>query len=617
MKDFSEELKRLPEQPGVYIMRNAADVIIYVGKAVSLKNRVRSYFQKGTPKSPKVQAMVDNIDHFEYIVVDTEVEALVLESNFIKEHAPKYNILLRDDKQYPYIKLTNERFPRILKVRSVQNDNATYFGPYPNAYAVNEIIDLLQRVYKIRTCNLNFDRGQSLKRPCLNFYIGTCPAPCVGLADEEAYLQNVKEVEAFLKGRTSEIRAMLTTRMHEASDALRFEQAARYRDDLMHLDALMEKQKVTFTSGKDADIIGMARGVNHVTIQVFFLRGGKVVDREHFTVKREFQESAEEIMGSFLMQFYLDATYVPKEILIETEPEDAGVIRDFLSDKKGQKVNLHVPQRGNKSSLMETVRANAEEQLKKVERREEKKERSQDRGVRELESLLGLEQIHRVEAYDVSNISGVQNVGSMIVYEREAKQPKEYRKFKIKTVEGPDEYGSQREMLERRFDRALEALEKGEMDAGFGALPSIVMMDGGKGQVNVCLEVLGERNFDIPVIGLVKDDKHRTRGVIYDNREYEVDIRSALYKYLYAVQEEVHRFAINYHRQLRGKDMVKTELDEIKGVGEVRKKALLTEFGSVDKIKKATLEELEQCPGMTRASASAVYAHFQKGEENG
>ena len=615
MKDFSQQLAGLPKSPGVYLMYDKDDEIIYVGKAISLRSRVSSYFQKSQRgKSPKVLAMVEHVDRFEYIRVDNEVEALVLESNFIKEHKPKYNILLRDDKQYPYIRIKKEMFPRIQKVRRVEDDGSRYFGPYPNAYAVNGVIQLLQRVCKIRTCNLDFSKGARLSRPCLNYYIDQCPAPCIGLADEEVYDQTIEAAENFLKGKDRELRDYLTKEMMEAADRLEFERAARFRDDLTNLDSLLEKQQVSFAGGQDADIIAMARGSSAVTVQVFFLRGGKIVNREHFSMVGEFQEESPAILSSFIKQYYLDVSYLPKEILLEFEPDDLPLIRRFLDQKKGQKVNVIIPQRGKKSALMDTVRMNAEEQLRKAEQRLAKKERNKDRGVADLENLLGLEPLKRIEAYDVSNISGVQNVGSMVVYRREDKQPKEYRKFRLRTVDGIDEYASQREMLSRRLRHGLEDREKGLIDTGFGSLPSLIIMDGGKGQVNLAEELVAESGLVIPVVGLIKDDRHRTKSLLYKNEEYPLDPRSPLYRFLYAVQEEVHRFAINYHRRMREKDMTKSELDDIPGIGPKRRQALLQSFGSLDEIRKAEPRDLAEVQGISRSLAETVYAYFHKGK---
>lgn len=617
MKDFSESLKDLPESPGVYLMYDAQGTIIYVGKAVNLRRRVRSYFAPN-PKdhTPKVRAMVSHVDHFEYIIVENEVEALVLESNFIKEHAPKYNIILRDDKQYPFIKLTREKFPRLLKVRKIEDDGASYFGPYPNAYAVNDIIRLLQRVYKIRSCSLDLDAGKTLSRPCLNYYIDQCPAPCVGIADEEEYLKNIREVRDFLNGKDGKIRAMLKEKMEKAAKGLHFERAAHFRDDLYSLDELKAKQTVTFTSGKDADFVAFARGTAEITAEVFFVRDGKVVDRVHFSMDTPYQEEPGEIVSSFLKQFYFESVYVPGEILVETEPSDKEAIEKYLSQRMERKVEIRVPLRGDKRDLLDIVRGNAQEALVQNERRRDRRERNKDKGIKALEELLGLSDLDRIEAYDISNISGVQNVGSMVVFSRERKNPKEYRKFKIRTVEGPDEYASQREMLSRRFDHGLKDRAEGRSTTtGFGAFPSLILMDGGKGQVHLAEEILEERDLSIPVAGLVKDDKHQTRALFYREKEYPLDPSTPLYKYLYVIQEEVHRFAISYHRKLRNKDMVRSELDEIKGIGKKRRLGLLRAFGTVEGVKKASAEELAQADSMNAAAARAVYNHFHNESE--
>lgn len=619
MKDFSEALKNLPDGPGVYLMMDAEGTIIYVGKAINLKRRVRSYFVPSPlGKTPKVRAMVEHVDHFEYVRVGTELEALVLESNFIKEHAPKYNIILRDDKQYPFIKVTREKFPRLLKVRRIEDDGAAYFGPYPNAYAVNDIIRLLQRVYGIRTCSLDLEAGQSLSRPCLNYFIGQCPAPCVGEADEEAYLLKIQKIKDFLKGKDGPIRDQLKEKMQEASDSLHFERAAHFRDDLLHLDALQERQKVTFTSGKDADFIAFARGSAQITVEVFFVRDGKVVDRVHFSMEAPFQEEAEEIISSFLKQFYSEAAYIPGEILVETEPCDRAAIEEYLSSRMERKVRIRVPQRGDKKDLLDTVRGNAEEALIQNEERRARRERNKDQGIRALEDLLDLKDLSRIEAYDISNLSGVQNVGSMVVYERERKNPKEYRKFRIRSVDGPDEYASQREMLSRRFDHGLEDRSSVKSpETGFGVFPSLILMDGGKGQVHLAQEILQKRGLSIPVAGLIKDDSHQTRSIFYEEKEIPLDRTTPLYRYLYAIQEEVHRFAISYHRQVRSKDMVRSELDEIKGIGKKRRLGLLRAFGSVENIKKASAEELAQAEAMTLKSAQRVYDHFHQKAPSG
>lgn len=617
MKDFSEALRAVPEEPGVYLMRDRDNTIIYVGKAINLRRRVRSYFTPSSHgKTAKVLAMVEHVDHFDYIVVDNEVEALVLESNFIKEHRPKYNILLRDDKQYPYIEIPREKFPRLLKVRHAGQDGGMYFGPFPNAYAVNDTIRLLQRLYSIRTCRLDFDRGQTLPRPCLNYFIGQCDAPCVGRADEAAYMARMDQVSELLKGQDQPLRTMLKEKMHAAAEALDFEKAAGFRDDLKNLDALQERQKVSFTGGQDADVIALARGTSQLTVQVFFVRGGRMVDSENFRINGEFQDDAGDVMSSFLKQFYLESPYVPAEILVDTMPTDGEAIRAFLSSKRGRKVVLRVPQRGDKMAMLKKAQDNAEEQLMKDERRAETKERNKDRGIQQLEEIVG-RTLHRVEAYDISNISGVQNVGSMVVYAREKKIPKEYRKFRIRTVDGPDEYASQREMLERRFDHGLCDQAEGKTETGFGVFPDVILMDGGKAQVHIAEEVLAARGLSIPVIGLVKDDKHTTRALLFKGEEIVPDARSPLYRYLYAIQEEVHRFAIQYHRKMRSKEMVQSELDEIAGIGPKKRTALLKAFGSVKKMRAATVEALRDVPGISQKNAEAIRAYFDRSTDNG
>ncbi len=612
MKDFRAQLNELPDKPGVYLMFDPDGEIIYVGKAINLKRRVSSYFTKSRKgKGPKVNAMVEHVDRFEFIVVDNEVEALVLESNFIKEHEPKYNILLRDDKQYPYICISREKFPRILKVRQVKDDRAEYYGPFPNAYAVNDTINLLQGIFKIRNCNLDFDKGQTLKRPCLNYFIDRCPGPCVGKADEKAYESAVDRLRDFLKGKDREIREFLNEKMQEASSELNYERAARFRDDLLNLDRLKEKQTVSFTGGKDYDAVAFAAGRSTICVQVLFIRRGKLVDREHFRMSELYREEASEIVSSFLKQFYIKATYIPNEVLVDTYPDDGQGIEAFLTSKKGSRVSLHIPKRGEKKSIMDMAKSNAQMELDRIEKRIERRERNKDRGIKELESLLGLKNIDRIESYDISNISGVHNVGSMVVYRREKKESKEYRKFKIRTVEGADDYGSQREMLERRFDHGLKDRAEGKsLNTGFACFPDLILMDGGRGQVSLAEEVLRERKLNIPVVGMVKDERHITRAIFFRSEEIMLDPRSQAYKFLYAVQEEVHRFAIAYHRKLRGKEMVRSELDQIKGIGRKRKTALLKAFGSIDAIKKADIEALSAVEGMNRRSARSVYEYF-------
>ncbi len=610
--DIEQELNKLPDRPGVYLMKDEEDEIIYVGKAISLKKRVRSYFNNDKNKHPKVIAMVKRIVSFEYIIVGNEVEALVLESNLIKEKKPKYNILLRDDKTYPFIKVTNEKFPRIQKTRIVSNDGATYFGPYPNAFAVNEIIDMLHEIYPIRNCNLDFDKGLSLERPCLNYFIGRCPAPCIGIADEEKYMDDINEITNFLRGRTNKLVKFLEENMKKNAAELNFEVAAKYRDYLEKIDVLMQKQRISKAGDQDIDLISLARGDRYACVQVFFMRSAKVVDSEHFILKDDFREESSEIISSFMKQYYLDASYIPKEILVDHMPEDNQTISDFLTGKRGTKVNITEPKRGEKVDLLEIVRKNAKESLNKYEEKQRKRERVVPLGYEMFLQLLDIESAERIEAYDISNISGVQSVGSMVVYTMGTKDSKEYRKFKIKTIEGADDYGSLREVLQRRLSRGIKESEKNS-STGFGRLPNLIIMDGGKGQVSTALKVLEEFNLDIPVVGLVKDDKHRTRGILYKGREHNLKVSSPVYRFIYSIQEEAHRFAINYHRKLREQELVNSVLDDIPGVGKARRTELLRHFKSVENVKKANLEELKEVPKMTEKVAENILDYFSKG----
>lgn len=593
-------------------MKDIDDEVIYVGKAISLKKRVRSYFNNDKNKHPKVVAMVKRIVSFEYIIVGNEVEALVLESNLIKEKKPKYNILLRDDKTYPFIKVTNEKFPRILKTRIVKNDGAIYYGPYPNAFAVNEIIDMLHEIYPIRSCNLDFDKGASLERPCLNYYIGRCPAPCVGLADEEKYMGYIDEIVEFLKGKTGKLTDYLNEQMKIKAAELNFEVAAKYRDYLQKIDVLMQKQRISKAGDQDIDLISLARGDRHACVMIFFMRSAKIVDSEHFILKDDFREEHGEIISSFIKQYYLDASYIPKEILVDHMPSDSTAIEDFLSGKRGTKVNVREPKRGEKVDLLEIVRKNAKESLLKYEEKQRKRERVVPLGYEMFVEMLELDSAERIEAYDISNISGVQSVGSMVVFTNGSKDSKEYRKFKIKTIIGSDDYGSMREVLERRLTRGLKEMVKNN-NTGFGRLPNLIIMDGGKGQVSIAQSVLDEFNLNIPVAGLVKDDKHRTRGILYRGEEIGLKVSSPVYRFLYSIQEEAHRFAINYHRKLREKELVNSVLDEIPGVGKARRTEILKHFKSVENVKKASLEELKEVPKMTEKVARNIIDFFAKG----
>ncbi|TCU74019.1 excinuclease ABC subunit C [Tissierella praeacuta] len=619
MFNIEEELKKLPDKPGVYIMKAQNDEIIYVGKAISLRKRVRQYFQSGKNNPPKVNAMVKHISEFEYIIVDNEIEALILEANLIKKYKPKYNILLRDDKQYPYIKVTvNESYPRVMKTRKVVKDGAKYFGPYPSVYAVNDSIEIIRSLYPLRTCNRNLEKDIGKTRPCLNFYIGRCLGACQGNVDQNKYMEMVEEILLFLNGKEDKLVNIIENKMKEAAKNLDFELAAKYRDQINSLKLLHEKQKIVSTTNIiDQDIIGMARGIEEVCIQIFFIRGGKIVGREHFILDDIFEDDRKEILSSFIKQFYIGASYVPKEIIIEEEFQDIEIITKWLSEKKGSKVNILVPKRGEKIELIEMVRKNALDMLNQYGDKFLKKARENQKALEELQNILDISnELNRIEAFDISNISGVESVGSMVVFEKGEAKKSDYRRFRIKTVSGADDYGSMEEILLRRFTRGIEErklLKENKIEVkGFSIFPDLIMMDGGKGQVNVAIRILKELNIDIPVCGLVKDDFHKTRGIIYNNKEIRLDEDSLGFRLIYRIQEEAHRFAISYHRSLRTKKMFKSELDDIKGIGEKRKIELLKHFQSINNIKNATIEELSEVKGMNKLVAEELYNHFNK-----
>lgn len=619
MFNIEEELSKLPDKPGVYLMKDKNGEIIYVGKAVSLKKRVRQYFQSSRNNPPKVQAMVKNIAEFEYIIVDNEVEALILEANLIKKHKPKYNILLRDDKQYPYIKVTvNEKYPRVIKVREIKRDGAKYFGPYPSATAVNDALEIIRNLYPIRTCNLNLEKDIGKTRPCLNYYIGRCLGPCQGNVDEKEYLKMIDEILLFLSGKEDKLIEIMEEKMKEASMRLDFESAAKYRDQINSLNLLLERQKIVSTTNHiDQDVIAMAKGIEDVCIQVFFIRDGKILGREHFILQDNYNDERSEILSSFIKQFYIGSAYIPKEIILEEEIEDMEVLSKWLSEKRGNKVIITVPKKGEKYELVEMVRKNALDMLDKHGDRFIKKARENQKALDEIKEALGLEgDLNRIEAYDISNIMGVEPVGSMVVFEKGEPKKSDYRRFRIKTKATPDDYGSLEEVLTRRFTRGLEEREmikENNIESkGFSLFPDLIMIDGGKGQVNVALRVLRSLGLDIPVCGLVKDEFHKTRGIIYNNEEITLDEDSLGFKLIYKVQEEAHRFAISYHRSLRSKEMFKSELDDIKGIGEKRKKALLRHFQSIERIKEASIEELAEVDGMNRKVAEELYSHFHK-----
>lgn len=618
MFNIDEELKRLPDKPGVYIMKDEDGKIIYIGKANSLKKRVRQYFQSSRNNPPKVKALVGNIYEFEYIIVDNEVEALILEANLIKKHMPKYNILLKDDKQYPYIKVTtNEKFPRVIKTRRIIKDGAKYFGPYPSGYAVNDTLEIIKNIYPIRICNKNFDKYNKKTRPCLNYHIRKCLGPCQGNIYEEEYMEMIQEIIMFLNGREDKLIGIIEDKMKKASNDLDFENAAKYRDQINSLNTILEKQKIVGSNLIDQDIIGMARGIDEVCVQVFFIRAGKVTGREHFILSDTFNEERKEILNSFIKQFYLGTAYVPKEIFVEEEIEEMQAISKWLSEKRGNKVSIRVPKRGEKSKLMEMVQKNAKDMINQYGDKFLKKYRKNEEALKQLTKALDLEEIpERIEAYDISNISGVDSVGSMVVFEGGEPKKSNYRKFKIQSTDTPDDYKSMEEIIRRRFIRGLEEKqimkEKNIEIKGFSTFPDLIMVDGGKGQVNIALDVLKKLDLEIPICGLVKDDFHNTRGIIYNNEEVKLNENSVGFKLIYRIQEEAHRFAINYHRSLRSEKMFKSELDDIKGIGAKRKRELLKHFHTIDNIKGASIEELNQIESMNKKVSEDLYNYFKE-----
>ncbi len=617
MFQFEEELKKLPAKPGVYIMHDKDDAIIYVGKAISLRNRVRSYFRESTNKSPKIEKMVTKIARFEYIVTDSELEALVLENNLIKEHNPKYNTMLKDDKTYPYIKVTmGEDFPRVLFSRQMKKDRSRYFGPFTSAFAVKDTIELINKLYKLRTCNRVLPRDIGLERPCLNYHIGQCMAPCQGYVTKEEYHTQVEQALDFLNGNFSPILNSLKQKMEEASENLDFEEAIRCRDLYNSVKQVAQKQKITDSDGEDKDIIALARDENDAVVQVFFVRGGKLIGREHFIMTRTQDCTQAQVLLDFVKQFYAGTPFIPKELMLQMEIEDIPVLEQWLSARKGSRVHIRVPKKGTKEKLVELAATNAKMVLNKDRERIKREEGRTIGAVKEICALLSIPEANRMEAFDISNISGFENVGSMVVYEKGKPKRSDYRKFKIKTVAGPDDYACMKEVLTRRFRHGLEEakeLEDKQMEKEFGSFtrfPDLLLMDGGKGQVNVALQVLKELGLSIPVCGMVKDDNHRTRGLYYQNREIEIDTHSEGFKLITRIQDEAHRFAIEYHRSLRSKEQVRSVLDGIPGVGPARRKALMRDFRSIDEIRQADVARLSQVPEIPEHVAEEIYSFF-------
>lgn len=613
MFDIPEELKKLPGKPGVYIMHDETDMIIYVGKAISLKNRVRQYFQSSRNKGAKIEQMVTHIRRFEYIVTDSELEALVLECNLIKEHRPKYNTMLMDDKTYPFIKVTvNEPFPRVMMARRMKKDKAKYFGPYTSAGAVKDTIELIRKLYHIRSCNRSLPKDIGKERPCLNYHIHQCHAPCQGYISREEYRKSIDEVVRFLNGNYDPILKELEEKMLDASENLEFEKAIEYRELLASVQKIAQKQKITDTAGDDRDIIAMASEGEDAVVQVFFIRGGRLIGRDHFYLKIAENDTKSEILSSFIKQFYAGTPYIPAELMLPEEIEDQEIIEEWLTTRREHKVRLRIPKKGTKEKLVELAQKNAQMVLKNDKERLKREEGRTIGAVKELEKILGLTGIIRMEAYDISNTNGFDSVGSMVVYEHGKPKRNDYRKFKIKSVQGPDDYASMNEVLTRRFEHGLRERQDESETGGFQAFPDLIMMDGGRGQVNIALEVLEKLNLHIPVCGMVKDDNHRTRGLYFNNVELPIDRNSECFRLITRIQDEAHRFAITFHRQLRSKGQVHSILDDIPGVGPARRKDLMRSFENIEAIRNATVDDLKELPSMNEKSAQEVYKFFHQ-----
>lgn len=615
MENFNiqEELKKLPGKPGVYLMHDEKDAIIYVGKAISLKNRVRQYFQSSRNKGAKIEQMVTHISRFEYIVTDSELEALVLECNLIKEHRPKYNTMLMDDKSYPFIKVTvNEPFPRVMLARQMKKDKAKYFGPYTSAGAVKDTIELIRKLYHIRSCNRSLPKDIGKERPCLNYHIHQCQAPCQGYISQEEYRKSIDEVVRFLNGHYDLVLKELEEKMMAASDSLEFEKAIEYRELLTSVQKVAQKQKITDTAGDDRDIIAMASEGEDAVVQVFFIRSGRLIGRDHFYLKSAENDTEGEILSSFIKQFYAGTPYIPAELMLPEEIEDQDIIEEWLTARRERRVHLRIPKKGTKEKLVELAQKNAQMVLKNDRERLKREEGRTIGAVKELEKILGLKGIIRMEAYDISNTNGFDSVGSMVVYEHGKPKRNDYRKFKIKTVRGPDDYASMNEVLTRRFGHGLREQQEESETGGFQIFPDLIMMDGGRGQVNIALEVLEKLHLHIPVCGMVKDDNHRTRGLYFNNTELPIDRNSECFRLITRIQDEAHRFAITFHRQLRSKGQVHSVLDDIPGVGPARRKDLMRCFENIDAIRNATVEELKELPSMNEKSAQEVYKFFHQ-----
>ncbi len=616
--NFEEELKKLPAKPGVYIMRDAHDTILYVGKAINLRNRVRSYFRENIGRGPMIDKMVTLIARFEYIVTDSELEALVLENNLIKEHSPKYNTLLKDDKTYPYIKVTlGEDFPRILFSREMKKDKSKYFGPYTSAAAVKDTIELLNKLFQLRTCNRSLPKEIGNDRPCLNYHIKQCLAPCQGYVSKEEYRQQIAGAMEFLNGNYGPIQKDLEAKMLKASEDMEFEEAAKYRDLLNSVKQVSQKQKITDSVGEDKDVIALYQDEAEAVVQVFFIRDGKLIGREHYYMTHVSGQKKPQILEDFIKQFYAGTPFIPRELMLQYEIEDMELIEKWLTQRRGARVYIKVPKIGTKEKLVELAAQNAKLILSQDKEKLKREEGRTIGAVREIAELLELPGVERMEAYDISNISGFENVGSMVVYEKGKPKKSDYRKFRIRTVSGPDDYACMREVLTRRFLHGMEEgkeLAAQEVEAIYGSFtkfPDLILMDGGRGQVNIALSVLEELHLNIPVCGMVKDDNHRTRGLYFNNVELPIDTHSEGFKLITRIQDEAHRFAIEYHRSLRSKDQVKSALDDIPGVGPTRRKALMRHFKSLEEVRNAEVEELAALPEIPRHIAEGIYLHFR------
>ena len=620
MFDIKEELKKLPAKPGVYLMHDKSDAIIYVGKAISLKNRVRQYFQAGRRVSPKIERMISQIDHFEYIITDSEVEALVLENNLIKEHEPKYNTMLKDDKTYPYIKATvYEDFPRLIYSRQQKKDKCKYFGPFTNVTAAKDTLEFAHKIYRIRTCRRVLPRDIGKERPCLNYHIGKCSAPCQGYISKEEYNKNFNKALKLIEGAYKQVIEYLEEKMYEASEKMEYEQAAVCRDLIESVKKMSVKQKINDFGGMDRDVVALARTNEEAVVQVFFIREGKLIGRDHFHLKGSYGEKENDMLQAFIKQFYAGTPFIPREVMVEYKVMESELIEKWLSEKRGGKVSIIVPKKGQKERLVELAHKNAAMVLTKDMEKIKREEETTTGAMKQISGWLGLEDVSRVESYDISNISGFLSVGSMVVFDDGKPKKSEYRKFRIKTVEGPNDYASMYEVLKRRFSHGLmeiEQLNEKNLSNEFGSFtkfPDLIMMDGGVGQVHIAMQVLSELDIDIPVCGMVKDDNHRTRGLFFDEHEIPIDTNSEGFRLMTRIQDEVHRFAIEYHRSLRSKEQVKSILDDIPGIGEKRRKALMKHFASIEAIKNAAIDELARAESMNEKAAASVYKFFHQG----